>query len=128
VNIGRHDGDPYPEIILRGVGIQKNHAQIVLNKKGEFTLVVHDKECWEQTLVNGKRLEENNGENHEEYSTTLNHLDRIFIGVNTMFLFKYPLKKDYRKNVENKIHEQNPGLDDDEIKELVDHYINNFEL
>lgn len=25
------------------------------------------------------------------YSATLNHLDRIFIGVNTIFVFKYPL-------------------------------------
>ena len=47
MSIGRHDGDPYPEIILRGVGIQKNHAQITLSNKGQFNLLIRGKESWE---------------------------------------------------------------------------------
>ena len=59
VHIGRHDGEPTPQIILRGVGIQNNHAQIRLFKQnGLFQIVVVGKEAWEQTLVNGQRLEE----------------------------------------------------------------------
>lgn len=39
-HIGRHDGDPLPNIILRGVGIQKNHAYITLSDTGIFELWV----------------------------------------------------------------------------------------
>lgn len=34
VHIGRHDGDPTPQIVLRGVGIQTNHAFISLERSG----------------------------------------------------------------------------------------------
>jgi len=30
VYIGRHDGQPVPQIILRGVGIQQNHANFTI--------------------------------------------------------------------------------------------------
>lgn len=36
LHIGRHDGEPTPQIILRGFGIQKNHAYIRLLKNGMF--------------------------------------------------------------------------------------------
>ena len=36
LHIGRHDGNPIPFIILRGVGIQTNHAQIKLSPNGLF--------------------------------------------------------------------------------------------
>lgn len=36
LRIGRHDGEPVPQIVLRGVGIQKNHAQIRLLENGLF--------------------------------------------------------------------------------------------
>ena len=58
----------------------------------------------------------------------LNHLDRIFVGVNTLFLFKYPLYKNYKANVEQQLKEQNPELDVSELEELVNHHIDNFEL
>ena len=29
----------------------------------------------------------------QEYGVYLHHLDRIFIGMNTLFLFKYPMMK-----------------------------------
>ena len=56
LHIGRHDGDPAPQIVLRGVGIQTNHAQIVMMPTGHFKLLVIGKEAFEQTLLNGKRL------------------------------------------------------------------------
>jgi hypothetical protein len=86
-HIGRHDGDPTPQVILRGVGIQKNHARIHLLDNGNFEIIVDSEDCWEQTFVNGKRLTKRD----QEYFVQLFHLDRIFIGVNTLFLFKYPL-------------------------------------
>jgi len=59
-------------------------------ENGFFQILVNSKECWEQTLVNGKRLGKSES-NENEYTEILSHLDRIFIGVNTLFLFKYPL-------------------------------------
>ena len=55
--IGRIDGQPVPQIILRGVGIQTNHAQIKLLDNDHFQISVIGKDAWEQTLVNGRRLE-----------------------------------------------------------------------
>lgn len=103
--IGRHDGNPTPQIVLRGVGIQTNHAKIELTENGMFKISVAGKEAWEQTMVNGMRLEEeignkvsNNNDSfsssdEQVYSTKLHHLDRIFVGINTIFLFKYPLMR-----------------------------------
>lgn len=99
VHIGRQDGDPTPHIILRGVGIQENHAHIKLIAKGMFKIIVVGKDAWEQTMVNGKRLklegetEDNQSQSSDDnkYGMVLHHLDRIFIGMNTLFLFKYPL-------------------------------------
>ena len=43
MHIGRHDGEPKPQILLRGVGIQKNHARIIVNKaSGMFELHCSD--------------------------------------------------------------------------------------
>jgi len=59
-----------------------------------FQITVTVKDAWEQTLVNGRRLEPiTSNSDQEEFAAVLNHLDRIFIGVNTLFLFKYPLQK-----------------------------------
>lgn len=99
VHIGRQDGDPVPQIILRGVGIQENHAHIKLCPNGMFKIVVIGKDAWEQTMVNGKRLalegqadeDDSEGSDNNMFGMMLHHLDRIFIGMNTLFLFKYPL-------------------------------------
>lgn len=100
IYIGRHDGEPTPQIILNGVGIKKNHAQVVLCKdSGLFVLQVKNKECWEQTLVNGQRLPQVG----DVFQVVLNHLDRLFVGVNTLFLVKYPLLSWYLKEQQGTI-------------------------
>jgi hypothetical protein len=53
VHIGRHDGEPTPTIVLRGVGIEKNHASISLTDGGEF-LLKSAPAARETTFVNGK--------------------------------------------------------------------------
>ena len=45
--IGRHDGDPTPNIVLRGVGIQKNHAYITLAENGIFWINTSSLESYE---------------------------------------------------------------------------------
>lgn len=49
--IGRSDDN---QIILRGVGIQKSHAEFKIDKKANILLVVRSSEAHEQTLVNGE--------------------------------------------------------------------------
>ena len=54
VTVGRQAANP--TIILRGVGIQNNHAAFILLPNGAIILTVNSKEAWENTLVNGERL------------------------------------------------------------------------
>lgn len=89
---------------------------------GIFELWVRSAESREQTLVNGKRLEQVTSENIEDavlYKAALNHLDRIFIGVNTMFIFKYPLMRLKADEVREIVKIGNPTLNESEIEELV---------
>ena len=124
-HIGRHDGDPVPNIVLRGVGIQKNHAYITLSETGIFEINVASAESFEQTLVNGKRLQpaeddvatkENDG---VIYKARLNHLDRIFVGVNTMFIFKYPLQRLKADELRSGLKSANPTMDEQALEALV---------
>ena len=55
VTVGRQAANP--TIVLRGVGIQNNHASFMLMPTGAIALMVSGKEAWENTLVNGERLE-----------------------------------------------------------------------
>lgn len=50
------------------------------------------------------------------YSATLNHLDRIFIGVNTIFVFKYPLQKLKFENLKRLVKNSSPYADISEIE------------
>ena len=63
VKIGRQGTNP--EIVLRGVGIQNNHASFELEPNGIIKLIVKSQEAWENTLVNGKRLEKSSGSNDD---------------------------------------------------------------
>ena len=58
-------------------------------------------------------------EDQEIFKTTLNHLDRIFIGVNTMFIFKYPLMRLKADEMREIIRIANPTLDATAQEELV---------
>lgn len=51
------------------------------------------------------------------YSATLSHLDRIFIGVNTIFVFKYPLQRVKMENIKNLIINSSPYADPQEIEQ-----------
>jgi len=124
-HIGRHDGDPSPIIVLRGVGIQKNHARITLTDTGIFVLSVDSNESYERTLVNGKRLKLEEDDQADQvsdgkvYKAALNHLDRIFIGVNTMFIFKYPLQRLKSDEMRSILQIANPLMEKSELEGLV---------
>lgn len=124
-HIGRHDGAPVPNIVLRGVGIQKNHAYITLSETGIFEINVTSAESYEQTLVNGQRLRpceevpETDDGDQILYKVALNHLDRIFIGVNTMFIFKYPLLRLKADETRSILRIANPLMEDHLLEELV---------
>lgn len=89
IHVGRSDGNPTPKIIFRGIGIQPNHAYFSINKQGEISLCVNSLESFEQTLVNGARLNicENELLPGETFKATviMNHLDRICFGSGALF-------------------------------------------
>lgn len=56
VFVGKQGGDPKPQIIMRGVGIQQNHCRFEVQKNGQIKLCLHGQESFENTLINGERL------------------------------------------------------------------------
>ena len=77
--VGRKQGNPTPQIILSGIGIRQNHA--IFNKRGDkIILKANDNGAKEYIFINGKKLENNDGE-------ILNNKDRIIFGTNTILLF-----------------------------------------
>lgn len=53
VKIGRQDEEDLNEIVLRGIGIQQNHAQFKIEQNGQIKMLVRGQEALESTLVNG---------------------------------------------------------------------------
>ena len=47
--------------MLRGVGIQQQHAYFEVDRKGVISISVTSEAAFEQTLVNGKQLVGRNG-------------------------------------------------------------------
>lgn len=107
------------------MGIQKNHAYITLSDTGIFEINVSSAESYEQTLVNGQRLhpcEEviaSDDGDQVLYKVALNHLDRIFIGVNTMFIFKYPLLRLKADETRSILRIANPLMEEHLLEALV---------
>ena len=60
-----------------------------------------------------------NAEDEAIFKTALNHLDRIFIGVNTMFIFKYPLMRLKADEIREILKIANPTLDTAGLEVLV---------
>ena len=52
------------------------------------------------------------------YSIELNHMDRICIGMNTMFLFRYPQQKYQRDRLMHHISKTYPNLDPEDVEAL----------
>ncbi len=77
--VGRKQGNPTPQIILSGIGIRQNHA-IFIQRGDKIILKANDNGAKEYIFINGKKLENNDGE-------ILNNKDRIIFGTNTILLF-----------------------------------------
>jgi len=75
---------------MKGPGIKKRHAVFRLKANGLIDLIVNSQDSYENTLVNGKRLELD-PECEDEWYIQLNHLDRICFGNGSIFIFKFPL-------------------------------------
>ena len=79
-HVGRKNGDPEPQVVLGGIGIQSNHAIFEQTSKG-FVLKPTSKASLDQVTVNGKKLTSMDG-------LVLKANDRIIFGTNSVFLFK----------------------------------------
>jgi hypothetical protein len=80
IYIGRKNGNPLPDIVLGGIGIKPNHA-LLTNVNGDIFVEACDEECAEYIYLNGERLLQ---------KKQIFHHDRLIIGTNSIFLFKYP--------------------------------------
>jgi pSer/pThr/pTyr-binding forkhead associated (FHA) protein len=80
--VGRKNGDPEPQVVLGGIGIQSNHAVFEKTKNG-YLLKPTSAASLDQISVNGKRLTSKDG-------IVLKPNDRIIFGTNSVFLFKDP--------------------------------------
>ena len=119
-HIGRQDGNPRPQLVLRGVGVQQQHAYFEVDGKGVISICVTSGAAFEQTLVNGKQLISRNGSQTQIWSMALNHLDRICIGVSTVLLFKYPLQKYMKSKIMEEIGRSNPNMDPEEMEAVFE--------
>ena len=80
--VGRKNGEPSPQVVLGGIGIQQNHAVIEKTSKGYF-IKPTSPEALDHIAVNGQRIPSKDG-------ILLKPNDRIIFGTNSVFLFKEP--------------------------------------
>ncbi len=80
--VGRKNGEPSPQVVLGGIGIQQNHAIIEKTSKGYF-IKPTSPEALDHIAVNGQRIPSKDG-------ILLKPNDRIIFGTNSVFLFKEP--------------------------------------
>jgi pSer/pThr/pTyr-binding forkhead associated (FHA) protein len=77
LTVGRRETDP--DIVLGGVGIEKRHCEFDIDDEERVTLRPLSDRASQNLFVNGQQV---------TGVRVLQHSDRIFIGTNTVFLFK----------------------------------------
>jgi len=80
--IGRKDGDTQPDIVLTGLGVQKNHASVTFSD-GAFKIAPGQSNA--KVKVNGKSISSEH---------TLHHKDRVVLGSNHLYVFHNPTNPD----------------------------------
>ncbi|CDW79443.1 kinesin motor domain containing protein [Stylonychia lemnae] len=83
IHIGRKNGNPAPQVVLGGIGIQANHAFFEVGSDGQYYLKPSSASSVDQISVNGKKLTSMDG-------IMLTPNDRIVFGTHSVFLFKDP--------------------------------------
>ena len=80
--VGRKSSKPASDIVLGGIGIQKDHATFSKRKDGYY-LVPKSVEALDNIFVNGRKIESLKG-------VLLKPNDRVIFGTNSYFIFKDP--------------------------------------
>ena len=129
VRIGRQDNAGANQIVLRGIGIQQNHARFKVEPSGQIRLIVKGQDAFESTLVNGQKLQPSKSnfgsmpqEGEEEYSVLMSHLDRVALGTGqqALFMFRYPLQKWARDKMVKEIEESDPTAEPEEVESRLE--------
>lgn len=105
LTVGRRETDP--DIVLGGVGIEKRHCEFDFDDSNNVTVKPLTEKASKNLFVNGQQVNE---------SRVLQHGDRVFIGTNTVFLFKtspaidshidFEFAMQERLNIENSAKEE----------------------
>lgn len=77
--VGRKNANPEAQIVLGGIGIQKNHAFFTVDSEGNIVLTPTEEAKKDGVKVNGVTINK---------PTVINHNDRIVFGTSNAFLFK----------------------------------------
>ena len=88
IRVGRKTGNPRPEIIIRAIGIQPNHAHFEIDEEEGVFLVPGSEDYSDQIRINGEPVKQRE---------MLFHLDRIVFGATTAFLFKDLNNADFKR-------------------------------
>ncbi|XP_052248408.1 kinesin-like protein KIF28P [Dreissena polymorpha] len=83
--VGNKTATPQPEIMLNGLSIAKDHAEVI-NKKGAVSIKPNPSA--KEIMVNGVKIVS---------ETKLSHNDRVSFGPNHLYVFHHP--QDYAKKV-----------------------------
>ena len=120
--VGKRCDDESIRIQLSGPGIQKLHCVFKLDKVHNVTLDACSMLAADYLFVNGEKV---------RGTRVLKHLDRIIIGTNTVFLFKYPERSiessieesaiDYEFILQEKM-EHETGLINDQLEQIKSQY------
>ncbi|KAL4221955.1 hypothetical protein ACF0H5_018006 [Mactra antiquata] len=95
--VGNKQASPAPEIMLNGLSIAKEHAEVI-NKDG--TVSIKPNSAAKEIMVNGQKIKSD---------TKLKHNDRVSFGPNHLYVFHHP--QDYAKQVNSGEKIETPTFD-----------------
>ena len=93
IMVGRKNANPEAQIVLGGIGVQKNHAFFEVDGDGNAVLNPFNSSCKDDIKINGQKI---------AGPTILNHGDRVVFGTSNAFLYRDPEKnpEDLKEDVD----------------------------
>lgn len=104
IRVGRKDPNNMPDIVLLGIGIEKEHAHFELDAKNNRIMLCPDSEAAKEHIrINGVQI---------DGPTEITNQDRIVFGTQSAYLFRDPSQYD-----KGDLNEQDESIDWDLVQE-----------